>query len=136
MKLIKPVIERSVSSFELTHKANREYNTKIQARFTDSVFTQCSSWYRLNKVGRVISIFPGSFFTPQKCFDIIPGLIVLLGSCVHFWWWCRRVNWSHYKVVASQGVQWKPSTFKNTVLVVFAYLIAFLALVVWQIGRA
>jgi hypothetical protein len=66
------------------------------------------------------------------------GLIILLGSTVRFWWWCRHVNWSHYKVVAAEGVQWKPSssTFKNTGLVVSAYVIAFLALAVWQIGRA
>ena len=65
-------------------------------------------------------------------------LIIFLGSTVRFWWWCRRVNWSHYKVVAVQGVQWKkPSTFENsTVLVVSAYLIAFLVLAVWQIGGA
>ena len=136
MKMIKPVIERSVLSFELTYKANRDYNTKLQARFTNSVFTLCASWYRLNKNGRVISIFPGDSFFLHSVLSLF--LIIFLGSTVRFWWWCRRVNWSHYKVVAVQGVQWKkPSTFENsTVLVVSAYLITFLVLAVWQIGGA
>ena len=59
MKLIKPVLEGSVYSFELTPEANEEYNKKLQARFNDSVFTLCNSWYRLHKEGKIISIFPG-----------------------------------------------------------------------------
>jgi hypothetical protein len=59
MKLIKPIVEQSMLSIELTPEANKEYNKKIQARFTDSVFTLCSSWYRLHKEGKIISVFPG-----------------------------------------------------------------------------
>ena len=91
MKLIKPVIERSVSSFELNNKANREYNTKLQARFTNSIFTLCA-WYRLNMDGRVISIFPGSFssikisfpffFNWFNCFFRIECLfLVVVSTC-------------------------------------------------------
>jgi len=116
MTMIKPIIDRSVSSFELTPEANREYNKKLQARFTDSIFTLCSSWYRLNKDGKVISVFPG--------------------SGIRFWWWCRRVNWSHYKTIAADAsqerVQVKRSARKNTAMGISASLIAFLALAIWQ----
>ena len=59
MKLIKPNLEHSILSIELTPEANKEYNEKIQARITDSVFTLCGSWYRLHKEGKIISVFPG-----------------------------------------------------------------------------
>ena len=59
MKLIKPILEQSVLSIELTPEANKEYNEKIQARLTDSVFSLCGSWYRLHKEGKIISVFPG-----------------------------------------------------------------------------
>ena len=59
MKLIKPILEQSILSIELTPEANKEYNEKIQARLTDSVFSLCGSWYRLHKEGKIISVFPG-----------------------------------------------------------------------------
>ena len=65
MKSIKPIVKQSI---ELTMEANKEYNKKIQARFIDSVFTLCGSWYRLNlhKDGN----FPWLvfFFSPSKQF--------------------------------------------------------------------
>ena len=79
MTMIKPVIERSVSSFELTPEANREYNSRLQARFTDSIFTLCSSWYRLNKDGKVISIFPGSY-PSQSSFYIVWSFLRIIHS--------------------------------------------------------
>lgn len=111
MKLIKPVLQRSILSVELTPDANKEYNKKIQARFTDSVFTLCASWYRLHKEGKIISIFPG--------------------SCITYWWWCRRVNWSHYKTVLPKR---KKHTMRaNIVVGVSTSLAVILGLAAWKI---
>ena len=137
MTMIKPIIERSVSSFELTPEANREYNNKLQARFTNSAFTLCSSWYRLNKDGKVISIFPGRL-SLEASYNY-PFSNLSLGSCIQFWWWCRNVNWNHYKTVAAdpsqQGVQRKRSIRKGIFVGVSASLTAFLAMVTWQLGK-
>ncbi|KAF9552291.1 FAD/NAD(P)-binding domain-containing protein [Agrocybe pediades] len=78
MKLIQPVLQNRVSSFEVTQEANDIYNKKLQTMLDGTIFTFCGSWYRVGSNGKNISIFPGSALT--------------------FWYWCRNVNWDHYKV--------------------------------------
>jgi hypothetical protein len=82
LKLVQPVLEQEVSSFEVTPEATDAYNTRIQGRISRSVFPHCLSWYRKGGDGKVTSIFPG------------PGLL--------FWWWLRQPNWNHYKAVGAE----------------------------------
>ncbi|KAK0455286.1 FAD/NAD-P-binding domain-containing protein [Desarmillaria tabescens] len=80
LQLLKPILEGHVSSINVTDEATDAYNEKIHARLAKSVFVDCVSWYRKGSDGKVTSIFPGSGFL--------------------FWWWLRKVDWSHYKVTA------------------------------------
>ncbi|KAK0229195.1 hypothetical protein EDD85DRAFT_851939 [Armillaria nabsnona] len=80
LQLIKPILQGHVSSINVTDEATDAYNEKIHARLAESVFVDCASWYRKGSDGKVSSIFPG------------PGFL--------FWWWLRKVDWSHYKVTA------------------------------------
>ncbi|KAF8888357.1 hypothetical protein BD779DRAFT_1440214 [Infundibulicybe gibba] len=85
VKLIKPILNGDVSSFEVTKKATDAYNDKIHKRLSKSVFMTCLSWYRTGGDGRVTSIFPG--------------------TSTRFWWWLRRPVWSHYIAVGAE--RWK-----------------------------
>jgi len=49
-------------AIEVRDTAMRDHNAALQARLAGSVWTRCSSWYRLDS-GRVAAIFPG--FTPE-----------------------------------------------------------------------
>lgn len=83
--MIKPVLSKQVSAFNVKHAPTDEYNEKIHARLGKSVFMGCSSWYRRGGNGKVSSIFPGA------------------GSV--FYLWLRRVNWSDYEVIG-RGDAW------------------------------
>ncbi|KAF8888353.1 hypothetical protein BD779DRAFT_1623853 [Infundibulicybe gibba] len=82
VKLIKPILNGDVSSFEVTNKATDAYNDRIHKRLSKSVFMSCLSWYRTGGDGRVTSIFPG--------------------ASTRFWWWLRRPVWSHYIAVGAE----------------------------------
>lgn len=83
LKMIKPVLSKQVSAFNVKHAPTNEYNEKIHARLGKSVFMGCSSWYRRGGNGKVSSIFPGA------------------GSV--FYLWLRRVKWSDYEVIGGRG---------------------------------
>ncbi|KAF5327140.1 hypothetical protein D9619_004097 [Psilocybe cf. subviscida] len=59
-KMIKPVLEQKVSSFEVKKDAHDSYNKKIEGMFQDTAFTSCVSWYRAGGTGRIVNIFPGT----------------------------------------------------------------------------
>jgi hypothetical protein len=59
IRLIKPILNGKVASLDVSTAATDEYNSKIQARLSDSVFVNCHSWYRVNDTGKVNSMFPG-----------------------------------------------------------------------------
>jgi hypothetical protein len=82
LQLIKPVLDGSVSSFEVTAKATDAYNEKLQARLACSVFMHCNSWYRVGGEGKIVAAFPWP--------------ITL------FWWWSRRPILDHYKTVGAE----------------------------------
>ncbi|KIL65745.1 hypothetical protein M378DRAFT_125196 [Amanita muscaria Koide BX008] len=86
LQLIKPVLDGKASSFDVTSDATNEYNAKIQKRLSNSVFMQCTSWYRSGNDGKVSNIFPGS------------GMLM--------WWWLRKPVWDHYQV-STDGKRWK-----------------------------
>ncbi|RDB25927.1 Baeyer-Villiger monooxygenase [Hypsizygus marmoreus] len=87
LKLIRPILERRLLSIDVSTTATDEYNSKIQARLSASVFVQCVSWYRVGGKGKVNSIFPG--------------------TAALFWWWLRWPRWGHYNVVRSDGTEGK-----------------------------
>ena len=81
-------------------------------------------------------LYPSSlvsfFFRLKKTICIISRAFCLsLGSCITYWWWCRRVNWSHYKPVLPKRK--KRSTRTNIVWGVSASLVVLLGLAAWKI---
>lgn len=84
MNLIKPVLSGLVSSFEITETATDSFNAELDKRLSQSVWTGCTSWYRVGHTGKIVSLWPGTF--------------------TEFWWRLRTVNWSHYTVVG--GEKW------------------------------
>ncbi|KAJ7029749.1 hypothetical protein C8F04DRAFT_1043117 [Mycena alexandri] len=79
MQMIKPVLAGHISSLEVTDEATEKYNHHIQNRLGGFAWSKCSSWYKTGDNGKVHGLFPGSMSL--------------------FWWWLRRPNWSHYKVI-------------------------------------
>lgn len=85
MKLIKPVVEGSVSSFEVTPQASDEYNAEIQRKLSTYVWNSgCASWYRTGYTGKIFTQWPGTI--------------------TQYWWRMRNPIWGHYKVVG--GEKW------------------------------
>ena len=59
---LRRVIDGGHRAIEVREAAMRAHNEALQARLAGSVWTRCSSWYRLDS-GRVAAIFPG--YTPE-----------------------------------------------------------------------
>ena len=93
IRLIKPVIDHKARSFEVLESACDRYNGDIQRRMGETIFTDCSSWYRAaNTSGKNIAMFPGP--------------ITL------FWWWSLWTRWDDYIAIGaerwlSEGTTWK-----------------------------
>ncbi|KAJ7684236.1 hypothetical protein DFH06DRAFT_1462606 [Mycena polygramma] len=86
LQMIKPIIAGHILSMEVTAEATDKYNRKIQSRLSGFCWSKCFSWYRTGNTGKVHGVFPGSM--------------------ILFWWWMRRPDWTHYKVLAVG--QWEP----------------------------
>ena len=89
LQIIKRIIDGKARSYDVTDAATDEYNTWLQARMGTTVWEDCESWYRRDKTGTNVAIFP--------------GLMML------FWWKLRRPRWDHFITVgadkrAGQGV--------------------------------
>jgi hypothetical protein len=59
----------------------------LQERLKDTVWSQCTSWYRVGGHGRIASTFPGPL--------------------VLFWWWLRRVRWEDYEIEGPGAGEWR-----------------------------
>ncbi|KAJ7740448.1 hypothetical protein DFH07DRAFT_1064204 [Mycena maculata] len=81
LKFVKPILDGTVSAFDVTSRATDAYNTLIHARLARSVFVGCVSWYRKGGEGKVSMIFPGP--------------MMLYG------WWLRKPRWGDYTVTAT-----------------------------------
>jgi len=92
LQLMKPVIEKKATSFEVRRSANDEYNAKIQRRTVGTVWTRCTSWYR--RGDKNVAIFPGPLFL--------------------FWWWARAPHWEHF--IASGAERWEAERRRNRIL--------------------
>lgn len=75
---------RGAASIEVEARAQAAHNAALQARLADSVWSRCTSWYRLPD-GRVGAIFPG--YTREY----VRGL--------------RRLGWSDYRFQATGMAQ-------------------------------
>ncbi|KAI0314700.1 FAD/NAD-P-binding domain-containing protein [Amylostereum chailletii] len=60
LKLFKPVLDGALAAFEPTAAATDRYNAWLQRRLSNSVWTQCQSWYRVGTEGKIFSTFPGA----------------------------------------------------------------------------
>ncbi|KAF7973421.1 hypothetical protein HWV62_15231 [Athelia sp. TMB] len=58
-QLMKPLLEGKYKAIEVTEAACDEYNDWLQSRLNDSVWTECSSYYRAGMNGKNFSTFPG-----------------------------------------------------------------------------
>jgi len=86
LRMIKPVIQQKVDSFEVLNTASKAYNKKIQTKLQNTVYTSCFSWYRSGRGQKNIASYPGYH--------------------ADFWWNTLVPRWEDYKV--SGGVNWKP----------------------------
>lgn len=55
---MRAVAEGGHRAIEVREEVMRTHNAELQGRLSGSVWTQCSSWYRMN-TGKVVAIFPG-----------------------------------------------------------------------------
>ena len=44
--MVAPMVKQGVRSFTLTEKAEADYNSWLHKRANNTVWSQCSSWYR------------------------------------------------------------------------------------------
>ena len=116
MKLIKPIIDQSILSIELTPEANKE---NITRRFKHGSLTLSSPSVAPGIVStRKERLYPSSLVSFFSLKMLPPVNARFLGSWIRFWWWCRSVHWSHYKTVVPKRK--KRSSWINIVLGVSA----------------
>jgi len=75
VKMVAPMVKQGVRSFTLTEKAEADYNSWLHKRANNTVWSQCSSWYRHGN-GKIVAAWPGTF--------------------AYYWWLTRTPNFSHY----------------------------------------
>lgn len=81
MQFVKPIVKQLASSFEITTRANDEFNSAIQKKLSKSIWSNCLSWYRFGHTGKIITQWPGTM--------------------TEYWWNMRTPIWSHYKAVGA-----------------------------------
>jgi hypothetical protein len=87
IQLLEPVRAGVLKSVAPTHAATDRYNDMLQERLENSVWTQCTSWYRVGARGRIFSTFPGP--------------LMLL------WWWLRRLRWEDHEISGPGAKEWR-----------------------------
>ncbi|KAF6763939.1 hypothetical protein DFP72DRAFT_873803 [Ephemerocybe angulata] len=85
LQLIKPVLDGSAKSFEVTHEATDEYNAWLDKRLSTAVWSDCLSYYNELDGKKV------------KNFVNFPGPVAL------FWWLCRSPRWSAFRAVGAEA---------------------------------
>lgn len=107
MQLIKPVLSGLASSFEVTHEATDAWNTRIQKKLANSVWTVCHSWYCVGHTGKNTAIWPGPLLEQ--------------------WWQLRSPIWGDYKAVGAAKWESKRRAAVALEMVEMAGLVAVLA---------
>jgi hypothetical protein len=87
LQLLEPLRAGLLKSVAPTDAATDRYNDMLEERLQDTVWSQCSSWYRVGGRGRIFSTFPGPL--------------------VLFWWWLRRVHWEDYEIKGPGAEVWR-----------------------------
>jgi len=87
LQLLGPVRAGLFKSVTPTDAATDRYNDMLEERLQDTVWLQCTSWYRVGGRGRIFSTFPGPL--------------------VLFWWWLRRVRWEDYEIKGRGAEEWR-----------------------------
>ncbi|KAJ3503644.1 hypothetical protein NMY22_g18178 [Coprinellus aureogranulatus] len=85
LQLIKPVLDGTVQSFEVTDEATDKYNDWLQKRIGNSVWSECRSFY--NEVDGKKAKNTATF----------PGPVTL------FWWFCRTPQWEVFRAVGGEA---------------------------------
>lgn len=82
MQMLAPVLRGEASSFEVLAPASEKWNSQIQARLAGSVWSYCSSWYRLGHTSKNLVIWPGTL--------------------AEMWWSLKSPIWADYKAIGAQ----------------------------------
>ena len=93
---MKPILSGSLSTFEVTQDASDKFNKWLQRRLDTSVWTHCTSWYRVGHAGRIFSNWPGPM--------------------VLFWWMLRSPRWSDYATSGPGKDAWERKRKLNAAL--------------------
>lgn len=75
IKLVAPIVKNGVGSFEISAKAEQEYNDWLQIKAQGTVWSQCNSWYKKAN-GKIFAAWPGTF--------------------IQYWWTTRTPDFSHF----------------------------------------
>ncbi|KAL0949998.1 hypothetical protein HGRIS_010007 [Hohenbuehelia grisea] len=85
VQLLRPVIEGKAKSFEVTQASLDKYDSWLQGRLADSVWTECNSYYRQDS-------------------DTKPRIVVTFpGPVSLFWWMARKPRWGEFKAVGADA---------------------------------
>jgi hypothetical protein len=87
LQLFEPLRSGTLKSVVPSDAATERYNDMLQERLKDMAWSQCASWYRVGKRGRIVTTFPGP--------------LVLL------WWWLRKPCWEDYEVEGPGAEEWR-----------------------------
>ncbi|KAI0073282.1 FAD/NAD(P)-binding domain-containing protein [Panus rudis PR-1116 ss-1] len=104
MKLLKPILQGSVSSLTVTSEATDAYNSTLQTKLSTSVWSACDSWYHVRHTGKISSIWPGSF--------------------IQLWWRLRSPRWGDYEVVGAKEEWRKPRSKVRWVEMLYGVIVA------------
>ncbi|TRM62608.1 hypothetical protein BD626DRAFT_403629 [Schizophyllum amplum] len=84
LQVIKPVLDGDAQSFEIKDEVVNKYNEWLQARLRHSVWTDCMSYYRVDRSqGKIVATFPG--------------------PVTLFWRLARRPRWDEWKGVGAEA---------------------------------
>ncbi|KAI0000784.1 FAD/NAD-P-binding domain-containing protein [Russula compacta] len=101
LQFLEPVRAGVLKSVAPTEAATDKYNDMLQDRLENSAWTQCRSWYRVARRGRIVGTFPGPL--------------------VLFWWWLRRIRWEDHETMGHGAEEWRRRherrSYKTTLLV-------------------
>ena len=85
LQLTKPILDSQEKSFEVTEVATVDYNTWLQHRLSRSVWTECNSYYQIDRK------------RGSKNVATFPGPVSL------FWWLTRTPLWNKFHGVAAEA---------------------------------
>ncbi|TFK97994.1 hypothetical protein BDV98DRAFT_573741 [Pterulicium gracile] len=108
MKLLRPLLQGKVAAFDVKDEATEAYNNRLQYWLSNSIYSGCVSWYRIQKPGQRSPPTPspdGQRVRPDPNSagkpNIFPGPLIVMQ------WWMRRPIWTDYDVFGQGAEKWK-----------------------------